>query len=371
MKKGYYLHSLSKDMTEEKLLSYGVEKKILAQCKAFGKYFDIEEKILYQKDVSTLFQKIFSRLPFTAISEKWRYEPIYDEASFIYFRKNIIDNSIVRFFKSIKKHNPNCKIILEIPTYPYDKEEFKDLKDLPYKLKDRINRKKLHKYVDRIVNFSQDDIIFGIETIKTINGIDFSSMDTKEINNTSDIHMMAVACFADWHGYDRVINGLAEYYNGGGKRNVFLHLVGEGVSINEYKRIVNINHLEDRVFFHGYKSGADLDAIYNICNISLDVFGGYKKDYYLSSSLKSREYFAKGLPIVSACKIDFIPDNYKYVLYFPNDPSIIEINKIINFFDDIYVGNSMQFIPEQIRSFAETKCDINNTLKPIINFIGD
>ena len=370
MIKGYYLHSLNRNMTEKDLLSYGVEKKIKAQCKVFSKYMDIEEKILWQKDVSTPLQKIFSRLPFTAISEKWEYESCYDDASFIYFRKNIIDASIVRFFKSIKKHNPGCKIILEIPTYPYDKEGFNTIKDLPYKLKDRINRKKLHKYVDRITTFTRDNNIFDIKTIKLMNGIDFSTISKRKIrNDNNDLHMIAVAYFAPWHGYDRVIEGIGQYYTDGGKRNIVLHLVGNGGSNKDYKEIATRYKIERQIIFHGNLSGKNLDDVYDLCNLSLDVFGGYRKDYFLSSSLKSREYAAKGLPIISACKIDFMPDDYKYLLLFPNDDSIIDMNRIIEFFDKVYGQGNIEQLSNEIRDFAQSKCDINNTLQPVIQYI--
>ena len=97
-KKGLYLHSLPSFVTEDELLTYGVERKIKAQCKAFSNYFDIEEKIQFQEDTTKLNHKIISRLPFTAISEKWKWDEIYRNIDFIYFRKNIVDNSIIRFF---------------------------------------------------------------------------------------------------------------------------------------------------------------------------------------------------------------------------------------------------------------------------------
>lgn len=69
------------------------------------------------------------------------------------------------------------KIILEIPTYPYDGEKINHtgIKKKKYWIEKKY-RKSLYKYVDRVVTFSEDDEIFGIKTIKISNGIDLETI---------------------------------------------------------------------------------------------------------------------------------------------------------------------------------------------------
>ena len=42
------------------------------------------------------------------------------------------------------------------------------------------------------------------------------------------IVLLAVATLAKWHGYERVIKGLYNYYADGGERNIIFNIVGNG-----------------------------------------------------------------------------------------------------------------------------------------------
>lgn len=58
----------------------------------------------------------------------------------------------------------------EIPTYPYDMEH-KGISSIFVLFIDKIYRKKLHKYVDRIVTLTDDEKIFNCKTLKITNWI--------------------------------------------------------------------------------------------------------------------------------------------------------------------------------------------------------
>lgn len=369
--KGYYLHSIGFNVSAESLSSYGVQKKINAQLSAFNVFFRCEEKVCIQEKDS-IKKRIVSRLPFTAISEKWVYDKKYDDVDFIYFRKNIIDASIVRFFKKIKKHNKNCKIIFEIPTYPYDKEEWKSLKDLPFKLKDRINRKKLHKYIDRITTYANDSkSIFNTPAINLVNGIDFNSIPLAVPCTKKDktIDIFIVALFSRWHGFDRLIQGLANYYKKKGKANFILHFVGDGVVIPDYKALSKSLYLGEHIIFHGKKSGKELDDIANCCEMACDSLGAHRINLSTLSTLKSREYSARGLPIIAASKIDFLPDDYEYLLKTPSNDDPIDFNEVYDFYCKIYKGESKQNVFRKVREYASKFIDIKSTIFPVVEYL--
>ena len=89
-----------------------------------------------------------------------------------------------------------------------------------------------------------------------------------------------------------------------------------------------------------------------------------KKNIYLSSELKSREYLCRGLPIISSTKIDIIPNNFKYIFKVPEDNSNIDINSVIKFVQNIYVNDkikqnsTVQLVSSEIRQFAEKNCSM-------------
>ena len=363
-----YLHSLKDPENKSWLKAYGVQKKINAQIKTMDSFFICEEIVLRQIDNTNFFRKVWSRLPFTAISEKWKYNCTYNNIDVIYFRKNVIDNSIVRFFKAIKQHNKKCKIILEIPTFPYDREEWKSFKDLPFKLKDRFNRNKLFKYVDLLTSYGiEGKTIFNIRSLNLINGINFDSISLKKVAfSKNNINIIAMGTFADWHGYDRLIEGLAKYINNGGKTGFKLHFVGDGVALPYYRELTDKFDLHKFVIFHGQLSGNDLDNILEVCDIGCDSLATHRKNVFLSSSLKSREYCAKGLLTMGSERIDFLDNNYPYFLKLERSDDPIDFCLIERFYTGI---KNKDILAKKIRDYAFDRIDMNKTMIPVVKYI--
>lgn len=370
MKHGCFINCICMD--EREIQSSGVMKKVYSQIKVLRQAFDMEHVLVNTfGGTETLFKKIKRRLPFFPVDFHWKYSDKFSGYDFIYFRKSDVDYTVYTFLKEIKKHNPQCKILLEIPTFPYEKENFHGLKDLPLVWKDAINRKRFHRCVDRIVTYTEDKYIFGVPTIPIYNGLDFSAMERKmpKTEKTDIIEIIEVASFSAAHGYDRFVESMGRYYQGGGNRNIRLHLVGGGACVPDYKKIVQKYGIQERVIFHGWKSGDALNDIYNKADIALDVLAGYRKDYYLSSSLKSRESAAKGLPMISACKIDYLPQDYPYVMYVSNDGTIFKMEAVVDFYDRVYSQKEHAEVATTIREYAYKKCDMQFTLQPVINYI--
>jgi len=351
----------------------GVGKKIIGQIKAFNNA-GIECVLITPEEQGGLWGAILRRLPLTDAFYKWNNEDTFKNIDFVYVRKpSWFTFKIIKSFKGIKRINPHIKIIIEFPTYPYDKEFSGKLKDIPFLIKEYIYRKHLVGIVDRIATYSNDDFILGVQTIRIANGIDLNSVKPREpIAFVDDvINICAVAKVSKWHGYDRFIKGLANYYNIGGSRNIVLHIVGDGDELNNLKKIVSDNDITENVVFYGFKSSEELDKVYNISDLALEVLGGHRKDIYISSSLKSREYLAKGLPIITESIIDIIDQtDFPYLLKISADESSVEIRNVVDFFDRIYNEETTRAsVVKKIRNYAMKTCDINATLLPVFNYL--
>ena len=79
------------------------------------------------------------------------------------------------------------------------------------------------------------------------------------------------------HGFDRVIRGIAQYYENGGKCNVIFHIVGQGDESENLKGLATSLNLEKNIIFHGSKFGAELDALYENADIGVDALGAHRK----------------------------------------------------------------------------------------------
>lgn len=350
----------------------GVEKKIVAQVNSFNKV-GLDCVLITSKERGGIWGAILRRLPFIDAFYKWD-EEVYENLDYIYVRKpSWFTFKIIKLFKNIKRINPQIKIVMEFPTYPYDKEFSRKLKDIPFLIKEKVYCKHLVGIVDRIATYSDDDYIFGVQTIRIVNGIDLDSVKPRQPLALVDdaINICAVAKVSKWHGYDRFIKGLAKYYNSGGERNIVLHIVGDGDEVNDLKKIVLDNDIAENVLFYGFKSGEELDGIYNISDLALEVLGAHRKDIYISSSLKSREYLAKGLPIITESVIDILHQtDFPYLLKIPSDESSVEIRNVVNFFDRVYCEEiTRASVVKKIRNYATKTCDINATMLPVFNYL--
>ena len=111
--------------------------------------------------------------------------------------------------------------------------------------------------------------------------------------------------------------------------------------------------------------------MYDTCNIAVASLGMYRIGYEVANSLKIREYVAKGMPIVSGCPIDIFEEReFSYVCEMPNDESFINIEKIIDFFDEVYKKEEESVITE-IREFAEKYCDMSYAMRSVVNYFKE
>jgi glycosyltransferase involved in cell wall biosynthesis len=135
-------------------------------------------------------------------------------------------------------------------------------------------------------------------------------------------------------------------------RNIMIHIVGEGLELEHYKSLTAEYGIKEHVIFQGLKYGTDLDSIYDQCSLGVECLGMHRKGLHLSSSLKSREYAAKGLPIISSAAIDYLPKDYKYLLKVPSDESPIDVADIINFYDSTYENTDPRMVASSIHMFG-------------------
>lgn len=351
----------------------GVIKKIKGQISVLSQCFDIEEiQIKSQK------YKILKRIPFGSFIYKWHdVEKQIKDAKFIYVRKPMIDAGFVNLLKNIKANNSNVIVLLEIPTFPYDHEQFhKSLSSYPFFLKEINNRKKLKGLVDRIVIYARTEEIFNIPTICIQNGIDIDRIPLAYPNKSNEekekIVLVAVASLQPSHGYERILEGLRLYYTSKERRIVEFLIVGSGEVENDLKRLVKKYGLTNYVKFFGQKVGKELDKVYEKADIALGCFGLYKRGIFLSSALKTRDYIARGMPVVSGCMEDvFSLNTSEFYLEFPNDNTPIDINTIIIFYDKLLERYSVKDIRLNIRKYAEDNVSMSHTFSPVCDFIKD
>ena len=367
MKNGLYLTTLNVYSKESS--TQGIHLKILNQVKSLN----IEDQTKCKIYILPAFKRRNHLLTLLSMLFVDIYKKIYIDLysyDFVYIR-NIqpVTYSYIKMLKMLKKYNNKIKIILEIPTYPYNNEN-DTLRKKIVLLISKIPSLKLKKYVDRVVTFSTHNEILGIKTIKTINGItcaDIHLRKPKPLNQ--DINLIAVAYFSYHHGYERLLEGLYNYYKQEFHEKVYIHFVGEGDEVNLYKKLVNQYQLSKYVIFYNALQGENLTNVYNIADMAINSLGCHKINIYLSSALKSREYLARGIPMVSSTKIDVLPEGFKFCFYVPEDESPIDIKTVVQYYNNLTAKYNVSEMVNEIRDFAEDHCEMTVTMKPVIDYI--
>ncbi len=347
----------------------GIERKVRAQHKALSQHLDCELVILPPVEYTgSIREKIARRLPLTAAWRKWEYRGEFDGADFLYIRQVYHDASFARYLRAIRKRNPNIKIIYEVPTYPFLTEQKSTAANAAFRKKEARWSARAAKYFDRIVTYYGQNEIWGVPCLKLINGFDFSQVQVPHRSVSDEIHILSVAVTAFWHGYDRLIEGLGRYYADGGQEQIVYHLVGD--RLPAHADLVRRWGIEDHVAFHGRMTPEQMQPIYTQCLMAVDVLGGHRKNYPVSSSLKSREYAAYGLPILTASPVDYLPRDVRYQMLAPYDDSPVDIRALLDFYHGIYDGADPDRIAAEIRSYAESRCDMTVTMKPAADYLS-
>ena len=282
------------------------------------------------------------------------------------------DPQFHRLLKALK--HAGTKTLIEIPTYPYDAELKDTLENRVVLFLDRLYRKRMKKYVDRIAAISDKKLakIYDIPVFELKNGVNFADIQIAERNDRSKdaVNLVAVAGFAKWHAFERLINGMGEYSKNSGTRKIVFHLVGDGPEKQLYKECIEKYGLEDRVILYGFKSGQELTDIYNTADIAVSSLGMHRIGLTSGQTLKSKEYGAKGLPVISEYDVTEYPKGNQYQLIVPMDESPLDMDKIIEMYD-LIEASEPQKIRARIRAKVQKQSDIKVVMRPVAEFFGD
>lgn len=349
----------------------GISKKIHYQVKGLREngyevhlcYYGFAENGHRCRYVDDQVIKDYGKGVLAGICQRMDYSPIYDYCmkngiQFVYAR--CFQNAspfLINFFKKLRK--VGIKAVTEIPTYPYDQEfvGFPFMTRMNLKV-DQLFRNSLYRQMSAIVTFSDADIIFGQRTIRISNGVDIDSIPLHQYQTPNDdsVHLIGVAEVHYWHGFDRLIAGLGEYYkNTLNPRSIYFHIVG-GVWKSEmydsmhapgFSELMEKYGIGNRIIFHGQLFGEELDKVFNQSCFAIGSLARHRSGITVIKTLKNREYATRGVPFIySEQDSDF--DHQPYVVKAVPDESPIEIQQILDFID------THHFRPEEIRKTVES-----------------
>lgn len=306
--------------------------------------------------------KAAKRLRYSAVTDYIRREGI----DFLYVRHDHNANpAVIRWYDRLRRLG--VRILMEIPTWPYDAEFARSPLSRKLKLRiDRLFRTGMARRIDGIVTFSDAETIFGRPTLRISNGIDFGSVPLKRGGHdvSCEVRLLGVANLHFWHGYDRVIEGLARYYASAPRRRVLFDIAGEGPAAAEYAAAIRRHGLTEVVRLCGPLWGEGLDEAFDRADMGIASLGRHRNGIERIKTLKNREYAARGIPFVySETDDDF--DAMPYVLKAPADDTPLDILALLRFLDNV------ELTPGAIRATVEQTLSWDAQMARVVRYLTE
>lgn len=357
----------------------GITRKVYSEIKAFRKQgyqviysgyledgvaiFDNDDNVIMRRKYWIANERIShltrrEKIMSLCIDYMHQYEGDFD---FSYVRYHFFDRKYIELLKALKKRS--AKVIIEAhstPKFPHD------MSIMHYVgWKDKRWNKYAKTYVDMVASMSDEETLWGIETVKISNGIDVGKIRLHNYHgNVGDINLIAVSFEGPVHGYDRVIRGMYEYYKNEGKRNLYFHMVGTTQTSTD--KLIEKLGLGDRCFKYGKMMGEKLDDVYDKANMGVGCLANHRIGSTYGSALKTKEYIAKGIPFIYGWK-EKVLENFEYGLSFELCEEPIDMKEVINFYDSL----PTQGLANKIRSHLGFEDTWDFQMKKVIDSINN
>lgn len=341
-------------------MSIGITKKVLNQVNTFVEMgfnvfysaytvdgigiFDSQNHLIFSRKnpfKSRLISRIYRRrlLIKTVIEYHKLSNSTFD---ILYARFHFFDKAYLRMINEFKRQK--TYVIIEAHAYPYKYRNF-TLMHWVY-LKDTFYSRYAKKYVDLVAAMSSYKNIWGINTVQIENGINLNDYPMITRKNHDTINIICVANETKFHQYSKVINGLYKYNN---SKEIKFKIIFIGEYMKSTVSLVKKLKLSEHVTFKGKLYGADLLEQYSVADLALGAFS-YKKLGEKSSLLKTKEYIALGIPVITGWDELSFYNQLPFVHLQNTNKKFIDFC----FIYDFYIGlSNIKNLKDLMRSFAE------------------
>lgn len=377
---------------EDALLYVGVVRKIGWQAQAFRKLgYEVTYSLwkgLEYRFVNGGGTETHSVTPgsglmhrFSAVAKEYVAVHSFDV---LYMRLDRVSSDTVALCRTARANGVK-RIVIEFPNYPYLMDYIHSVdgvkpffgrmtskaKVLVTAAADRLAAPRLKGLVDAVVLIGNPaDSYFGIKAVNISNGIDVDAMqEVPPKQNEDEFVLVGVAGTLWWQAYDRVLEGMRAFKqkHPEGPRIRFIMVGGDAKEMPDFLGLVHRLGLDEDVECPGFKTGEELDAIYARADLGVSKLGCYRRGLQACSSLKAREYCAKGLPFLYTCEDSIEQENVDFALQIPNDPTPVDMEEVVRFVRRCRENSGLA---DGEREFAKEHFDWKNIMKQVLVFAG-
>lgn len=287
-------------------------------------------------------------------------------ADYVYIRFQGAPPDFVMALRHLRRIRPEMPIVIEFPSWPY-KTERKGWRARLMGIMQDSGTGQLASCVDRIVTFSRQEEILGISTLRTDNGVAVDRLPIGMVPKQEEpIRLVGVANLSFWHGYDRVIAGLAVHARSKSGPLVTFDIAGGGVEFDQLHAQIYANGLEDRVKLLGPLHGDALDRLLAGAHVGISSIGMHRLDVD-TSNIKSREFCARGLPFCIAYPDRDFPPIQSFVHHLPATDDPVDIPALVDWYTRLRRADPNY--PATLRAYAEKQLTWDTKMAPVTEWL--
>lgn len=321
-------------------------------------YDNNDQQVCYKQFFTTnkLYLKAFQKDYLVNIARKYLKNHKFD---YCLLRINYIGKGYYKMLKEMKAKG--SFVMMESLSY-YPNMTFGNIRKASYLMIGNSLKKHeadLKDVVDLMLTEGVLNDFYGIPCVEFGMGVDVEKYKPHQyIGNNEKMNLLMVGCDSIYHGTDRIINSIKKYIDQGGT-NVKLHLVGD--ILEKDRRLIEEAELGDFIVCYGRQFGENLDKIFDKCNIALGPLAQHrinKKD----TGLKTKEYFARGIPYLYTGDEVRIEKGYPYILQIPDNEDLIDIKNVIKFYQGLD-SNTVENMRDKARSVFSWRSIFENVLE--------
>lgn len=295
----------------------------------------------------------------------------FEDYDFIYIRHLPTNFIFIHRLRKIRKQYPKLKVLIEIPTYPYD-EESRSLFGKLILAVDKYYRRKLAPLVDLFLVDVQETEVFGVPAMYIPIGLsedrikDWDTSEPKVLQ--SKLNFVFIGNISFWHGLDRFLIGLKSYLSSNTATSFTIHvdIVGSGTELPKLKHLVKEQDLSANILFSEPMPFNALKKILDKAHLGIGTLGAHRKGLRECSSIKHRDYFGMGLPfLLSGNDPDF--EHIEDAIFRLNEnDEAVPLEKVINWY--IETRKNKKF-DKEITYFAKKNLMWSQKLLALKNYI--
>ncbi len=283
----------------------------------------------------------------------------------VYIRYEMAHPAFLHTLRHIRRVAPQARIVLEIPTWPYALEA-KGWWMRTAACLDRLAVPALPPLLDLVTCYgSPATVIFGRPALTLRNGIDPARVSLRaprppEPSSASPLRLLGIGNWQFWHGIDRLLHGIARHRIRPGHHPVSLTLVGDGAVLQDWKALALHLGLADCVRFLPPMEGPALDGLFDRADLGVGTLAIHRKGVSLDSSLKHREYAARGIPFFLASQDPDFPQALPWVRRLPASEAAVDVAGLVDFHRSCLIPACR---PDRIRDYACAHLDWEQQLR--------